>query len=199
MDNETAHHPLSIELERLAVELDRIPDPREFVEQSAAAILKQIGKFPSAQREASALTRLREYFARCGEFLRRFVYESLQGEVNSLSRDLRALAVPEPPARPDTEIERVQRQLLQLGYLSIELDAVRTALKEGERITGVTARAVTTSERTIDRYGLREIRPAALRGQHYIDRWNSQFPTAEMITEQARRAEAPPRPIWSPE
>jgi hypothetical protein len=198
MENEP-HDTLSIELEKLGVELDRIPDPREFVEQSAAAILKQVGKFPSATREAAALERLRKYFATCGEFLRRFVYEPLPAEVNSLSRDLRALAVPEPSARPGTEIDRVQRQLLQLGYLSIELDAVRTALKEGERITGVTARAVTTSERTIDRFGLRKIRPRAIREQQYIDRWNSQFPTAEMITEQARRAEAPPRPIWSPE
>src|SRR5512146_1221848 len=121
MDND-AHSTMSIQLEKLAVDLDRIPDPREFVEQSAAAILKQIGKFPSAQREGAALNRLREYFARCGEFLRRFEYAPLQGEVSKLGRDLRALAVPEPPATQDGEIEKHQRALLELGYRPVEID-----------------------------------------------------------------------------
>lgn len=201
MDGNGADKPGSVfqELEKGAVELDRIPDPREFVEQSAATILKQVGTFPSAQREAAALERLRVYFRTCGEFLARFEYAPLHSEVNKLARDLRALTVPEPIATGEEEVSKHSREFLEIGYRSIEVTTVGSLLRRGEEILAILPRSVKTSQCEIDRYGLRLARPVTIRSEPYISQWEQQFPSAAEIDECARRVEAPPRPAWSPE
>jgi hypothetical protein len=182
-------------------EIRNWPSPLQELESVVAGASDRISApgFPKENKPA-AWEAVRKYILDWGEQHRDHVGKGL---THNLSLALGRLAVQTPPASPAGEIEKCDRAFRELGFRRVEVDNLKLSLKPGERIVEVGVRRIEVAgvkgNRSIDRHGLRAIRPAIIRGEEYIQKWEAQFPNEAELAEIQRRIEAPPQPLWSAE
>ncbi len=132
--------------------------------------------FPS-ERLAEAERVAKAFTAEAADFLRRGDEQSAVQLVGPFAQKMRELSLPIRVPTKDEQIERIAPVLVgRDGWAGIEIDLLRDALHEGEKIVGYDRRKVTTDQRTIMRLELRERRPINWTN---LRTWNDQFPQIE--------------------
>ena len=138
---------------------------------------------------------LRSFFAREAEWqLSKF---DASGAAMALDKELLAIKARQtataPPATAQAEVAARERDFKRANpaYRGVEMDAVVELLLPGERIAAICDDHVETDKpRKIDRFGLRELRPANTETAKAIANWNKNFPTKDEIDAGVRATQA---------
>ncbi len=139
-------------LEKLAAQINAIPDPHRYVIEAAQNILAQ------HRLAADDLAgHLSDYGDRCARLLAAFAFDELPKEVTRLDQAARQAANRRPDeGRAIASRESIHLRARACGWTSEEIDRLLSVAGDSSRISAITWRSATVAGQAVDRAELRQ-------------------------------------------
>jgi hypothetical protein len=145
-------------IEQLKARFDAIPNPQEYVCESAKNVLDRLGL-----KSDDVKGLLEEYAQRCERALVTFAYSDLPAAVTWLDQRARQAALNRPTEGEQIALrETVHGRGASCGWTPEEIDRLIAVVGDPTQISKITWRSATVGDREIDRMELRQsLRTAA--------------------------------------
>jgi hypothetical protein len=178
---------------KLAKIEEEFEDVETLLSASDKAYMKQTAfiallRAPSGANPEEALLGIKTFYREHADWILR--QHEASGAADRLFKTLLALKpTTRPPTTPQEEVAAHQRDFNRANpqYRGVEIDALKELLVPGEHIVAVCDDHIETDKpRSINRYDLRNLRPANTTTDKAIFNWEKNFPSKQQIEEGAR-------------